>query len=212
MAHLFHFVYYSYEETPNGRGYIGKHSTNSLNDGYLGSFSDSSFAPSAKIVLEYANSAEGAISAEIRWQKAFEVVENPHFVNRSYQSSEKFTYSWVGKERTPEDKKNKSKAAKGKPKSQKHKESISKAKRGSKLSASHKKNIGLSGKGRIVTKTTRQKIKIAKTGKPQSDTHKQNLSLVRKGKKWWNNGLKETQSHEPPDSTWERGRLPKGAS
>ena len=85
-----HFVYLSFEEGVEGRNYVGKHSTDNLNDGYLGSYSDSTFNPSARIILEYAHTVEAAITAEIRWQRALKVVENPQFVNRAYQTSTKF--------------------------------------------------------------------------------------------------------------------------
>jgi hypothetical protein len=90
---MFHTVYNSYEEGPNGRDYIGKHSTNDPDDGYLGSFKDKTFCPSDKINIIYAKTAEGAIWLEIQFQKVFKVVEDPQFANKSYQTSTKFSYS-----------------------------------------------------------------------------------------------------------------------
>jgi len=78
---MYHTVYLSFEE--DGRDYIGKHSTNNPYDEYLGSFKDDTFNPTNKIILEYATTEEGAIKAEIRWQRVFNVVEDPQFVNRS---------------------------------------------------------------------------------------------------------------------------------
>jgi hypothetical protein len=90
---VFHTAYNSFESKPQGRDYIGKHSTEDLSDGYLGSFKDESFEPDAKIVLGYAKTAEGAVWLEIQYQRAFNVVENPQFANQSYQTSTKFSYS-----------------------------------------------------------------------------------------------------------------------
>jgi len=48
---MFHTVYDSYEDSPNGKDYIGKHSSEDPYDSYLGSFSDNGFNPSDKIIL-----------------------------------------------------------------------------------------------------------------------------------------------------------------
>ena len=85
-----HIVYLSYESKPGGRNYIGKHSTENLHDGYLGSFSDKSFSPDSRIILGVFNSAEAAVLSEIQWQRVFEVVPNSDFANKSYQTSKKF--------------------------------------------------------------------------------------------------------------------------
>ena len=90
---MFHTVYNSYEEGPNGRDYIGKHSTNDLDDGYLGSYADKSFCPNNKINIIYAKTAEGAVWLEMMFQRVFGVVEDPQFANRAYQTSTKFSYS-----------------------------------------------------------------------------------------------------------------------
>jgi hypothetical protein len=207
MDYLYNFVYLSYESFINGRMYIGKHSTNDLYDGYLGSFNDSTFKPDSRIILQFYKSEKATVAGEIQWQRTFKVVEDPSYVNKAYQTSDRFFYPWAGKTRSEEDRKNKSNAAKGKPKSAQHKENLSKAKRGTKLSEDHKRNIGLSGLGREVSEDTRRKIREKKKGVPQSDEHVGKLSLIRKGKKWWNNGSSETQAYENPGPGWSRGRL-----
>jgi hypothetical protein len=88
----YHVVYLSFEDFPNGRGYVGKHSCTNPYDDYLGSYSDGTFNPSDKIILEYSNTEEGAILAEMRWQKVFSVVENPEFANKAYQTSTGFQF------------------------------------------------------------------------------------------------------------------------
>ena len=207
MEHLYNFVYLSYEETPNGRSYVGQHSTSNMDDGYLGSYSDTSFNPTSRIILEYCKTKVGAIAAEMRWQRLLKVAEDPDFANRTYQTSTRFIYPWLGKKRTEEDKLNKSRASKGVPKSENHCKKLAEARRDMKLSESHKRNIGLSGLGREVTQQTRDKISKSKQGKTQSKDHIEKLSAVRKGKKWWNNGLVETQSYDPPSPEWSRGRV-----
>jgi hypothetical protein len=92
---IWHIVYLSYESKSNGRNYIGKHSTSDLHDQYLGSFSDKSFSPDSRIVLGVFNSSEAATQAEIQWQRVFQVVPDPEFANRSYQTSAKFDTTGV---------------------------------------------------------------------------------------------------------------------
>jgi hypothetical protein len=91
---MFHTVYLSFE--PDGRDYIGKHSSKNPYDDYLGSYKDKSFDPKSKIILEYCKTEEGAVEAEIRWQRVFNVVEDPQFVNRSYQTSARFYFNRTG--------------------------------------------------------------------------------------------------------------------
>jgi hypothetical protein len=90
---MYHFVYLSFEESPHGKNYVGVHSTDDLNDGYLGSFKDNDFNPSAKIILQFFKSRESAVEAEIRWQHVFKVVENLTFANKAYQTVSKFDTS-----------------------------------------------------------------------------------------------------------------------
>jgi hypothetical protein len=87
---MWHIVYLSFESCPSGRTYIGKHSTENLYDGYLGSFKDKSFNPDSRIILGYYRTAQAAVAAEIQWQRVFQVAIDPQFANRSYQTSKKF--------------------------------------------------------------------------------------------------------------------------
>ena len=87
---MWHIVYLSFDSSLGGRNYIGKHTTQNLNDGYLGSFTDSTFRPDSRIVLGYFKSPEAAVAAEIQWQKVFGVARDPEFANKSYQTSKRF--------------------------------------------------------------------------------------------------------------------------
>jgi hypothetical protein len=95
---MFHTVYNSFESTQNGRDYIGKHSTKDPYDSYLGSYRDDSFDPDTKIVIAYANTAQGAVWLEEQFQRVFNVVEDSQFANKSYQTTDKFVTGFKGEE------------------------------------------------------------------------------------------------------------------
>ena len=95
----YYYTYYSYEEW--GRGYFGSRGCKCLPEEdikYFGSFSDKNFKPTQKIILksDYAT-REDAYADEIILQTHYNVVENPHFANKSNQTSTKFWYK-VSKE------------------------------------------------------------------------------------------------------------------
>jgi hypothetical protein len=88
----YHYTYYSYEEW--GRGYFGSRTCRCLPEEdvkYFGSFKDKTFRPTQKIILksDYSTRAE-ADADEIILHNYFEVDINPHFANRSRQTSTKF--------------------------------------------------------------------------------------------------------------------------
>jgi hypothetical protein len=88
----YYYTYYSYEEW--GRGYFGSRGCKCLPEEdikYFGSFSDKNFNPTQKIILksDYSTREEAYVD-EIILQRYYKVVENPHFVNRAYQTSIKF--------------------------------------------------------------------------------------------------------------------------
>ena len=89
----YHYVYYSYEEY--GKGYFGSRTCKCLPEEdikYFGSFKDKRFKPTQKIILknDYSTREEAYID-EIILQRYYKVVENPHFANRSYQTSTGFS-------------------------------------------------------------------------------------------------------------------------
>ena len=95
----YHYVYYSYEEY--GRGYFGSRTCRCLPEEdvrYFGSFRDKTFKPTQKIIFksDYATREE-SYADEITLQTHYNVVENPHFANKSNQTSTKFWYK-VSKE------------------------------------------------------------------------------------------------------------------
>ena len=92
---MWHIVYLSYESTPSGRQYIGKHSTPSLEDGYFGSFSTKNFSPDSRVILGYFKTAQAAVAAEIQWQRVFNVVPDPTYANQAYQTAKGFDRTGV---------------------------------------------------------------------------------------------------------------------
>lgn len=89
MKHF--YVYYSYEEY--GRGYIGKRECNcppEEDTNYFGSYTDSTFFPTNKIILQTFEDAESALQAECVLHEFYQVDSNSHFANKAKQTSTKF--------------------------------------------------------------------------------------------------------------------------
>lgn len=108
-----HYVYYSYEDW--GRGYIGVRQCecNIAEDVYFGSYKDTSFCPTNKIVLLECETREEAIEAEVILHKFYDVKNNPHFANQANQTSMKFDYDNKGVKYSEEVKKRMSAAQTG---------------------------------------------------------------------------------------------------
>jgi len=88
-----HYVYYSYEDF--GRGYIGCRTCECLpeEDDYLGSYTDETFNPTNKIILETFSTREEALQAEVDLHKFYQVDKNPHFANKAKQKTTGFYYA-----------------------------------------------------------------------------------------------------------------------
>jgi hypothetical protein len=94
-----HYTYYSYEEF--GRGYIGKRSCDCKPEEdvkYFGSYTDKTFKPTQKIILETYDTREEALIDEVKLHEFYEVDKNPHFSNKAKQTSEKFSYVMTSEE------------------------------------------------------------------------------------------------------------------
>lgn len=186
----FYYVYYSYE--PWGRGYIGKRECKcppNEDNNYFGSFYDKTFRPTEKIILEIFETREEALAAEVALHKFYQVHCNPHFANKSRQTSTKFAggkgflgrhHSEESKEkisrnsnsRTPEFKKALSLKLKGVPKTEQHRENISRGLKGKPkppMSEETKQKISQASKGRTLSQDHREKISESNKGKPRTE-------------------------------------------
>ena len=126
---MFHTVYNSFESGPNGRDYIGKHSTDDPYDDYMGSFKDKTFNPDDKIVFAYSKTKEGAVWLEIMFQRVFGVMEDPQFANKSYQTSTGFDRTGAVDSEETRRKKKEAHIGKKRQFSEKHCANISKSKK-----------------------------------------------------------------------------------
>jgi hypothetical protein len=126
---MFHTVYNSYESDPGGRDYIGKRSSQNPYDDYKGSYKDNTFNPDSKIVIAYAKTAAGAVWLEEQFQKVFNVVKDPQYANRAFQTSVGFDRT--GSTHTEEVRQKLREANTGKKHTEETKQKMSKSKTGS---------------------------------------------------------------------------------
>jgi len=198
----YYYVYYSYEEW--GRGYIGRRGCDCLPEEdarYFGSFTDKTFKPTQKIILQVFKTLDEALEAEVLLHSFFEVDINPHFANRAKQTSTSFFFSLSGQKLTREWKENIGKAHRGRILSEEHRK---------KLKKSHLGKPGMVGEnhpmyGRSHSEETKEKMRISRVGKKpclghkHSEETKQKLSKNSKGRKWYNNGKQQTLRMEAPE-------------
>jgi len=204
----YYYTYYSYEEW--GRGYIGSRGCKCLPEedtNYLGSSKDKNFKPTYKIILkdDYATREE-AYADEIILQEYYKVVENPHFVNRAYQTSTKFSYRPLHGENAP---------MFGKSHSEETKRKMSEIRKGVKHTKNHRENISKALMGKSRPEEVKQKVSNTRKmrnigiGKKHSEKTKIKMSEIGKGMVFWNNGKINKKSKECPGNDWKRGRLKK---
>lgn len=202
-----HYVYYSYEEW--GRGYIGVRSTklDPQKDLYVGSFRDKHFKPTQKIVLQVFGTRKEAIEAEIALHNFYQVHTNPHFANRSKQTSTGFTAPVVnpmrGKNHSEEAKRKISEFRRtctgekapmfGKTHSEEARKKISEFRK----TCTGDKNpmFGRRGERSPIYGITRSK-----------DTRKK-MSEYAKSCRWWNNGIEIKRSPVSPGPDWKPGMI-----
>jgi hypothetical protein len=196
----YHYVYYSWEQW--GRGYIGVRSCGCLpkNDiKYFGSFTDKTFKPTEKIIIQTFSSRREANAAEIILHNFYNVGINPHFANKAKHTSAGFCTQGVP--RSEEHKRKigyaNSKILKGRPSSFKgkthsieSKNKISKAKKGTNLSKEHK-----------------EKLKRAATGFKHSERSKLKMSEAQKGKISPMKGKKTSEETKRKQSEAKKGKI-----
>lgn len=180
----YYYTYYSYEEY--GRGYIGSRTCKCLPEKdikYFGSFSDKSFKPTQKIILkdDYITREEAYID-EIILQEQYKVVENLHFSNRAYQTTEKFFYCPT-----------KNSFKKRKPMSEEQKIKLSNIAKGRKMSEETKIKIGNAIRGKKRSNDTKKRMSDAAKTRIYSEEilelRRKNISENTKGRVPWNKGL-----------------------
>ena len=175
----YYYTYFSYEEW--GRGYIGRRSSKCLPEDdtqYFGSFSDRTFKPTQKIILQTYKTQEEAVEAEVVLHNFYKVDVNPYFANRARQTSKKF---YLGKhsEETKKKLKNQNGFWLGKTRPEETKKKISIALRGDKNPNSGKTIRPFLGKTH--SEEAKQKMsKAAKKRKPISEETRQKLSDAKK--------------------------------
>ena len=202
-----YYTYYSFEEW--GRGYLGSRGCFGFPEEdikYFGSFKDKTFNPTQKIILSVHKTRSEAYRTEIILQDFFEVVKNPHFVNRVKQTTTGFTTqdfkhtneskSKIGKasserERTLDTRRKSSESNLGQKRTEETRKKNSEAARGKKWwynpltreSTMSRECPGEDWKtGRPKLPPQRKEANQARSetlrGRPKSDTHKKNLSIA----------------------------------
>jgi hypothetical protein len=202
-----HYVYYSYEQW--GRGYIGARTCVCKPEkdiSYFGSFTDKTFNPTEKIILQVYETREEAIAAEITLHEFYDVASNPHFANRARQTSMGFCVQGTTHPHSEETKRKLSEAQSGennpmfgKTHSEETKRKMAEAKRGKnhpmfgkKLSGEtkHKISEAQSGKklgennpmfGKKHSKETKRKMSEIKRGRKLSEETKRKMSEAKRG-------------------------------
>jgi hypothetical protein len=186
------YVYYSYE--PWGRGYIGKRECFCLPEEdikYFGSFSDKTFKPTEKIILQTFSNATEAFKSEIFLQEFYKVDKNPHFANIYIHRSENFCNNG----------------------NQIIRDKISASLTGIKRSEETKKKLSESKKGIIVSEETKLKLKEKRKGRKPSlgMKHTEECKEKQRERMLENNpfkGKKHTQETKNIISEKGKGRTP----
>mgnify|MGYP006270387995 CR=1 FL=1 len=198
----YYYTYYSYEEW--GRGYIGSRGCKCKPENdvrYFGSFKDKTFKPTQKIILkdDYASRTD-AYADEIILQQFYKVVENPHFANKSYQTTTKFYFNRKGQKHP------KISGDKHPSKREELRKNLSEKRKGDKNPM-----YGMTGEknpffGRKHTEETKNKIKLLAKNRNLTEETKNKIKIANLNKKWWVNsdGIRRFQQ-ECPGVEWKRG-------
>ena len=201
---MFHTVYNSYESTLNGRDYIGKHSTEDLNDGYLGSFSDQEFDPDSRIIMAYSKTAEGAVWFEVNFHNVFNVDQDPGYANKVKQTSTGFDATGLKREPLSQDAKTLiSLRTKEAMQTKEVRDNLERANADPEVRENRRKSkLGIPR-----DEETKEKIRLTLNGYKQTLEHIENAAKGRRGCRWWVNSSNESRfQRESPGPEWQLGQ------
>lgn len=155
---------YKITNTINGKIYIGKHSTDDINDGYMGSgvilhqaYQKYGLECFSKEVIQFYTSEEELNQGEIYWIAHFNSTDPNVGYNRAFggeggglleETKLKISATMKGRHRSEETKRKLSEVMKGKKLSEEHKRKISEAQKGKTLSVEHCKRLSEAHKGK----------------------------------------------------------------
>lgn len=178
----------------NGKIYIGKHSTDDVNDGYMGSgvvlrqaYKKYGLECFTKEVIDYYNNTIELNQGEIYWIAQFNSTNSEIGYNLTYggdggtpteETRRKVSHTLKGRHHTEETRQKISAANKGKSSPNKGKTFSEEYRR--KLSESHKGQPGF-WTGKPLSEETKQKISAANKGRQRSEETKQKMSVSKKG-------------------------------
>ncbi len=178
---MFHFVYLT-TNLKTGKKYIGDHSTNNLNDGYLGSgkpyfqralkeYGKNNFK---KEILEYFSSKEEAFNSQEKYIKKYNTL-----VPNGYNISPKGGYGVPDSYLHEETKEKIGKTSRGRFHTSESK--LKMGRKGRKFSEESKEKMRQSAKNRKISEETRLKMRKAKLNRKMSEDSKIKLSNSKKG-------------------------------
>lgn len=192
-----YFIIYKTTNVLTDEFYIGKHCTENLNDGYIGTgmtilkkikqFGKQHFY---RNILEFCNSYDELNEAEKRWLTE-DVMNDPRCYNNQTGGDDEFVQSSTTREK------------------------ISFSNKGKTLSEETKRKISDANKGRIVSEDTKQKLRLAWLYKSDEELqkHRERCSMTNKGKPSPKRGIKLTEEHKKHLSeslkgkhTWNTGK------
>jgi hypothetical protein len=214
-----HYVYYSYEEW--GPGYLGCRSCKcdpEEDTAYFGSFSDTNFKPTQKIVLKTFETRKEALEAEVLLHSFFNVAKNPHFANRAKQTSTGFDTTGRTFALTEETKQQMSNAKTGENHPLFGKTGENNPNFGRKHSDEAIQRMREAQLGKTASDETKQLMSDARRGenhpnfgKNLAEETRQRISESKIGKGWYVNAEGETRMcKENPGPEWQPGRKWKG--
>ena len=208
---MYHYIY-KITNLLNGKIYIGQHSTDNLDDYYMGSgvmlhkaFKKHGIDNFKKEILRFVNTKEDLDDLE-RWLVYPEFVKSGDNYNVALGGNgvSGENNPMYGKHHSEETRKKLSESNKGRHPSEETKRKISESQKGKHHSEETLKKMSESHKGKHLSEETRKKLSESHRGSKNGNFGIGN----QKGKKWYNNGVVNKLSFDKPEGFTE-GKLVK---